>query len=253
MGGAEAWMGEANRERNLDRIRSAVAVAAFHILLGYGLITGLGFEPDGATSQTLKLFDVRAEPPPVEDAVPAEASTKAPEGAASPANLRAEPSPVVAPPPEIRLEVPPPVVAAPAPGPGSDSSAGASDVPGPGTGSGGEGTGTGSGRDGKGAGGGVATRARLVSGELFHSDYPRAAKKAGIGGRVFVRIAVGTDGRVSRCTVTRSSGNAELDETSCRLIEQRYRFEPARDARGRSVPDAVVESHVWWTRPRRGA
>ena len=241
-----------NQTRNHDRLKSAAGVAAFHALLGYGLITGLALEMPAALGDPLKVFDIpQSPPPPIEQVAPAPQAAPEPEGAAAPPNLESQAAPVVAPPPEVRLEVPPPVVAAPVPAQGNEASAGAAPVRGPGSGAGGEGTGLGSGRSGSGTGGGGGVRARLLRGELSRSDYPRALKRAGIGGRVSLRLAVGADGRVTGCTVTGSSGNAELDETNCRLIRERYHFEPARDASGRAIPDVINESHVWWTRPRR--
>lgn len=63
---------------------------------------------------------------------------------------------------------------------------------------------------------------------------------------MFVRFTVGTDGRAGGCTVMRSSGNAELDATTCRLIERRFRFDPARDTQGRLVSDVKGWEQVWW-------
>ena len=240
---------------NRDRIKSAAAVAAFHALLGYAFVTGLGIDVAERATETLKLFDVTdPPPPPIEQVIPAEKRTEAPEGEASPQNLKSKASPVVAPEPKVRLDVPPPVVAAPTPAQGSETSTGAAPVPGSGTGAGGIGTGTGSGGQGDGTGGGgLRQRARLLEGELSRRDYPRAARRAGIGGRVVVRIDVGANGRVSRCSIVQSSGSADLDETSCRLIQRRYRYAPARDAQGRPVPDSVREGHVWFTdRPPEG-
>ena len=68
---------------------------------------------------------------------------------------------------------------------------------------------------------------------------------------MLVRYTVGVDGRPSGCTITQSSGNADLDETTCRLIEQRFRYEPARDAEGRAIPDVQTGRHIWWTEPKR--
>jgi protein TonB len=176
------------------------------------------------------------------------------EGAAAPPNLKAKPSPVVAPPPLVRLKVPPPVVTAPLPSPvtGRDASAGASDRPGPGTGSGGVGTGTGSGGQGTGpGGGGGGIKAIRVSGSISGAmDYPRGAKRAGIEGSVAVRFTVRTDGSVSDCEVIRSSANQELDATTCRLIERRFRYQPARDANGRPVTEVVTRTFDWML-PRR--
>lgn len=244
-------MVQMNRASDSGRIRSALAAAAFHLVLGYALVTGLGVDLKGAVSDELKIFDVPQEPPPlpIEEPAPAQKAAEADEGAASPPNLKAKASPVVAPPPVIPLEVPPPIVAAPTPKLGNETSAGASTVAGPGTGSGGLGTGTGSGGAGNGAGGG-GVRARLVRGQLSGADYPRAARRAGIGGVVLTRYDIGPDGRVHRCTVTGSSGNAQLDEATCRLVKRRYRYQPARDANGEAVWDAIVDRHNWWTQPR---
>jgi periplasmic protein TonB len=243
-----------NQTSSSERIKSAVAVAGFHALLGYAFIAGLGVDVAERAGETLKLFDVaEPPPPPIEQVIPAERRTEAPEGEAAPPNLKSKATPVVAPKPRVPLEVPPPVTAAPTPAQGSEASSGAAPVPGPGTGAGGVGTGTGSGGQGDGTGGGgLRQRARLLRGELSRADYPRAARRAGIGGRVVVRIDVGTNGRVSACSIVQSSGNADLDETSCRLIRQRYRYEPARDAQGRPAPDSVREGHVWFTDDRRG-
>ena len=41
------------------------------------------------------------------------------------------------------------------------------------------------------------------------------------------------------------SGNAALDETTCRLIEQRYRYDPSRDADGRPVRSIIVVNQDW--------
>ena len=231
-----------------DRIKSAIAVAVFHALLGYAFVVGLGVDVVAQAGETMKLFDVtEPPPPPPERIVPDRRPSEAPEGEASPQNLRSKATPVVAPKPEVPLQVPPPIIAAPTPAQGAERSTGAALVPGPGTGAGGVGTGTGSGGQGDGTGSGLRQRARLIEGELSRRDYPPAARRAGIGGRVVVRIDVGTNGRVAACSIVQSSGNADLDETSCRLIKRRYRYEPARDAAGRPAPDVIREGHVWFT------
>lgn len=239
-------MMQADRQQNNERIRAAIGVVALHALLGYAFVTGLGVQFVQGVTQNLKVFDIAVEPPPppIEDEAPAK--TDAPEGAAAPPNLRAKPSPVVAPPPKVEIKVPPPIVAAPTPGPGSDSSAGAADKAGPGTGAGGEGAGTGSGGEGSGAGGGIGARARLVKGRITNSDYPRAAADANAGGSVTVRFTIGTDGSVRGCTIMKSSGRADLDGTTCRLIEKRFRYKPARDAQGRLVESVTGWRQVWW-------
>lgn len=242
-----------------ERVASAAIVASIHVALGYALLTGLGFDLAGAVSDDLKIFDVSedpppppAEPPPPEESKADRAKPKDAEGAASPANLRDTPSPIVAPPPEIRLEVPPPILAAPVAGQGNAPAAGAADIRGPGTGSGGQGTGLGSGGQGSGTGGGGGggIAARWIKGSIRDSDYPRSAFEAGAGGTVYLRFIVGANGRVTGCTVTRSSGNAALDAVTCRLIMQRFRYRPARNARGKAVPDYVIGEHLWFVEKR---
>ena len=247
-------MAQLERERNRDRLKAAVGVGAFHALLGYALISGLGYEVVTEVTDNLKLINIRNEPPPppIEEAVRPQEKAKDPEGAASPPSLKAKPTPVVAPPPKIRLEVPPRVTtvpkATPLP-PGNDPSAGSSTMDGPGTGSGGLGDGTGSGGQGTGTGGGGGgNRAQLVRGYLTNSDYPSAARRAGAEGGVSVRFIVGTDGRASRCVVTRSSGHPELDQTTCRLIEKRFRYRPARNAQGTPIAETVNKHYDWFIR-----
>ncbi|HEX8256280.1 MAG TPA: energy transducer TonB [Allosphingosinicella sp.] len=224
---------------------SAGAAAAFHLLLGYALIGGLGVEVSRQAEERLKLFEVREAPPPPEvKAAPAPKLEKATEAAAAPAAPAA--SPVLAPPPEVRVEAAPPLPAAPVVGSGVGVLAGSSSGSGVGTGSGGAGSSTGSG-----GGGGVARSARLIGGALLDSDYPRAARRKRAEGVVFLSFKVAADGGVSDCIVTRSSGHAELDATTCRLIERRFRYAPALDAEGKKVPDLVVGRHAWWIGRRR--
>ncbi|MDV3458317.1 energy transducer TonB [Sphingomonas sp. HF-S4] len=234
-----------------QRARGAAVAAGLTAALGYALVLGLALSRGAPPDEALTTFDVGPEPPPPpreklqEHRVP----SSRPEGAASPPNIRSEPTEMVAPIPVIPLPVPNPVIAAPVAGTGSDPSAGSADVLGPGTGAGGEGDGRGSGGEGDGSGdGGAETPPRWVRGGLKDSDYPDGAAEAGIGGTVGVRYLVWTDGRVRDCEITRSSGSAELDATTCRLIEARFRFRPSRDARGRPVPATIVENHSWMIR-----
>lgn len=245
-----------------DRVRSAIGVAFVHALIGYGLLYGLGASIPIEVVNPLKVFDV-TEPPPPPPAVaeplkaetkdpelPPKKAAKDPEGAAAPPNIKSQPTEIVAPPPKIVIPVPPPVVVAPKAGTGNAPTAGAAPRPGPGTGAGGQGTGTGSGRWGFGGGGGggaLAQPARWISGRIRDSDYPRSALEQGISGIVYLRFTVTTEGRVRNCAVTRSSGSSALDTTTCRLLEQRLRYRPARDEYGRPVPETITGEHVWET------
>lgn len=236
-----------SQRSNRGRVAAAGCVLIVHGVLGYALIAGLNVAFVPMLADPLKIFDVReATPPPPVQEPPARSPAR--NGAASPPNRTAVPAAIVAPRPAVRIPVPPPIAAAPVPGPGSASAAGAAIREGPGTGSGGAGAGTGSGGSGMGSGGG--TGATLIGGRIRDSDYPRGASKARAGGVVIVRFSVDPDGRARGCTVTTSSGNAELDATTCRLIEQRFRYAPARDGQGRPVAEVKGWKQTWWLEPR---
>ncbi|MBB5711442.1 energy transducer TonB [Sphingomonas xinjiangensis] len=235
---------------NADRTRAALGASALTVALGAGLIWGLAVHRTAREPAALAVFQVPPAVVPPEKPKPVQPRrrTGRPEGEASPPNLRAEPTEVVAPTPVIPLPVKPPVVAAPIAGTGAMPSAGSADIPGPGFGSGGVGKGRGSGGagDGDGDGGGrEETPPEWVRGRIRDSDFPDALAETGIGGTVGVRYTVWTDGRVVDCEITKSSGSRLLDATTCRLIRERFRFRPSRDRQGRAVAATIVENHSW--------
>ncbi|HEY0598294.1 TonB family protein [Sphingopyxis sp.] len=224
---------------------SAALVAA--IAVGLGLASGLDLDVVRKASEAITAIAIPA-PPPRENVVPAKTASERASGKASAANKRARATAVAAPPPKLAPIVPP-VTAAPRPGIGNDASAGATQTPGPGSGAGGHGDGTGAGGAGNGTGGG--TRAVWRSGTIRDRDYPREASRAKAGGEVEVRFTIEASGRVSGCRVTRSSGDASLDETTCRLIEERFRFKPATNAAGDNIASQYGWRQSWWLERRR--
>lgn len=250
--GMDGSMATSGMRHDVLRIRAAAGVAAVHLLLGYLLITGLAASAQRRASEGIKLFDVERPtlPPPEEEPPPSPVANREPEGAAAAPDRHATASPIPAPRPKIRIAVPPPLVAATRPGEGTDRSSGAAALPGPGIGVGGIGDGRGSGRSGEGTGGGVAIGAELVSGRIRNRDYPRSAARVGEEGTVIAQFTVGTDGRAHGCAIRQTSGNAELDATTCRLIEKRFRYRPARNPAGLAVPEVKGWKQVWWLEPR---
>ena len=81
---------------------------------------------------------------------------------------------------------------------------------------------------------------------ISDEDYPASAIRANEQGRTGYRLTVGTNGRVTGCTVTSSSGSATLDSTTCRILRARARFTPARDAQGEPV-EAFHEGVITWS------
>jgi len=244
-------MRQGYHQQGRHRVASAIAVLLLHAGLGIALVTALNFTPGAKSDSTLLTFDLPAPtpPPPPPKAVEPAPQPERKSGAAAPANLHAQPTEVVAPP--VRIPQPPPLAAAPIAGPGPDPAAGAAPVPGPGTGAGGIGQGTGSGTSGSGSGSGGGTSARLLRGAISDSDYPPAARRARLEGSVTVRFTVDATGRPRGCAVTRSSGSTDLDTTTCRLIEARFRYAPARDASGRPAEEVRGWRQDWWLEPRR--
>ena len=230
-----------------DRVKAGAAAVLIQGLLVYALVQGLTVGMPGAVDAALKVFAIAPEPPPppIPKPIPPKVYSTRPEGAAAPPNLRSKATEVTAPVPVIVIPVPPTVIVAPIAATGAEASSGASDRAGPGTGAGGIGNGTGSGGAGDGDGEGDYTPPRWKKGRIKDSDYPRAAAEAGASGTVTVRYRIGVDGRATNCVITRSSGNRELDETTCRLIEDRYRYEPSRDPQGRAIGSYMVTDNDW--------
>ena len=82
---------------------------------------------------------------------------------------------------------------------------------------------------------------------LFSTDdYPATALQNGEEGTVQARLQVDPQGRVSGCSIIRSSGHASLDDATCNILRKRARFTPARDAHGNAVADSVVTPAVVW-------
>lgn len=80
---------------------------------------------------------------------------------------------------------------------------------------------------------------------ITRSDYPAQALRAGWSGVTRFRLAIATDGRVTDCTVTGSSGHDVLDATTCDRITHRARFTPARDDTGAATSGVYVGAIRW--------
>jgi len=81
---------------------------------------------------------------------------------------------------------------------------------------------------------------------LFSADdYPQQALDRDEQGTTTVRLTIGKNGRVKDCTVTLSSGFDSLDSASCRVLEERARFNPARDSNGTATEGMVVQRISW--------
>ncbi len=218
-------MAYADQQMSGNKIVAIVIVAIIHVALGYALITGLAYDAVQKVVERVTTVDVSEPPPPPDEPPP------------PPPPDNAAPPPPVAPPPPISISVaPPPIqtvqtippkappaviipppapVAAPAPPPPPPPKR-ANPVP-------------------------RGNPGRWVS----NDDYPSRAIREEAQGTVRFTLTVGPDGRASDCTVTGSSGNSTLDETACRLLRQRSRFDPKLDSEGNPTTGTWSSSFRW--------
>lgn len=217
-------------------------------LLGAALLLGLRVTPTLAQGPHLLAIDLTPPPPPPEPErkpKPRKAEKEAAKGDPSPRNLRNRATPVVAPTPPVVLKPPPPVIVAPEADIGAAANTGAADVRGPGRGAGGIGNGLGGGGRGGDGDGRAVVGPRRIRGDLGYDDLPKGILMFGQEAAVQTQFTVLASGRVSNCRVVRSSSYAAIDTLACRLIEQRFRFRPARDVYGRAVDAEMIETHAW--------
>lgn len=223
--------------RPRERLYALAAVVCVQLALGLALLTGLRVSLSRSTDVVRRLVHVALvpHPPPPRTPPPEVKPTK--NNSAAP---KARPAPLGGSPGRKPSHAPPSVTPILSVKPTAAPSGG-------GTGTGpalGAGAGGGSGGNGYGTSGG-GKDLELLSGDIMPRDYPRHLAKAGIGGTVGMRGTVDVKGRVTHCTVTRSSGVPELDTLTCRLIEQRFVYRPATDRAGRPVPDDVEIEWTW--------
>jgi len=204
------------------RVYAIIAVAILHALLAYAVVTGLAYNFMKKAAEDLKTFDVQEEPPPPPEPPP-------------PEQPQVQPPPIVSPPPLVRMPAPSPPVfslptappfvptptappAPPAPPPAPPRTVEPAHA-----------------------------RANLAS-YVSDADYPASAIRAEQQGTTGFRLTVGTDGRVTGCDITSSSGSPALDQTTCRIMRSRARFTPARDEHGNPATDSV-SSRIRWVLP----
>jgi protein TonB len=207
------------KELSGNRTLAIAIVILLQFGLGYAIVTGLAYNVIKKAAEDLKTFDVEEEPPPPEETPPP-----------PPENIPDVPPPVVAPPPIIRTNVaPPPVVSVPVAPPVVITPTAPPAPPAP-------------------------PPPRIVppksavgnlQGLISTDDYPQTALENEEQGTVSVRLGIGTNGRVTDCSVTGSSGSRTLDSTTCRILKSRARFTPATDQNGSPTSGSFSQRITW--------
>lgn len=222
-----------NRNRAIGFV---AAVGINGLLLALLLTLSRDVAPSLLRGPGLSTFDIAQPQPPAPsppDTRPAGASASPSRGATKAPSPPNPPQPLPKPTPEQ-----------PAIDVASQSASGAGPAAGSEAGQGGQGTGSGSGGGGTGNGSG-ATPPVHVAGALSDADYARSGVPRGAGGTVLISFRVRSDGSVDRCSPVRSSGNPTIDRETCRLVEQRFRFRPARDS-GNNPIDFTLRTDFTW-------
>lgn len=212
-------MAYADQSMSTRKAVSIALVILLHAIIGYAFVTGLAYNVVKKVARDLKTFDVDEEAPPPPDKPPP-----------PPPETRIEPPPVIAPPPIVQVAptVAPPIVSVPVAPPVIHATA----PPAP----------------------PVSQAVRVTPKGNFQSlmstdDYPSASLRNNEEGTVSYRLDVGTDGRVTGCSVTSSSGFPKLDQTACTLLQRRARFNIGKDAAGNPVT-GVYNGRFTWKIPK---
>jgi len=207
-----------------NKLIAIIIVGLIHVAVGYALVTGLAYSATKKLIERVTTVDIDEPEPEVEEPPP-------------PPPENAPPPPIVAPPPPINVAVAPPaiqtVTTAPPPPPLVIHTAAPPPAPPPPPRV-----------QPKGA------EPRGNPGSWANSnDYPSRALREEREGVTRFSVTVGADGRVTGCQVTGSSGHADLDDTTCKLIQRRARFRPATDGDGQPTTGSW-SSAVRWEIPK---
>lgn len=80
---------------------------------------------------------------------------------------------------------------------------------------------------------------------LSEGDKLSVVERVGAQGTVGVKVTVDAAGRVSDCAVSHSSGFKALDAETCKVVQRKARFAPAKDERGRPVQGILYGEIAW--------
>lgn len=68
-------------------------------------------------------------------------------------------------------------------------------------------------------------------------DYPRSARRKKIQGRVIIVVSIGTQGQITACSVSQSSGDSSLDQSAL-IAARKFRFTAAINGLGQAMPSS---------------
>ncbi|WP_296718105.1 energy transducer TonB [Erythrobacter sp.] len=77
------------------------------------------------------------------------------------------------------------------------------------------------------------------------SDYRTRWMREGLSGSARFTLSIDAAGKVTGCTITRSTGHGVLDAATCDLVTDRARFDAARDGTGKPVAGSFTGAITW--------
>lgn len=80
---------------------------------------------------------------------------------------------------------------------------------------------------------------------VTNDDYRPRWVRENLTGAARFTLAIDASGKVTDCTITRSTGHAVLDEATCQLLRKRARFDAARDGSGKPVAGSYSSTITW--------
>jgi protein TonB len=80
---------------------------------------------------------------------------------------------------------------------------------------------------------------------VTYDDYPPEALRAHQEGTALFTLDIDVLGCPTRCTITRSTGFAILDDATCAMLLRRAQFKPAVDGDGKPIPATWSSKFRW--------
>ncbi|MEO0462369.1 MAG: TonB family protein [Pseudomonadota bacterium] len=221
-------MAYADQEMSGSKVTSIIIVALIHVVIGYLLISGLAVSAVKEIAKTVTTIDIEEEPPPPEEPdepppeQPQETAPPPPVAPPPPISIAPAPPPIqtqptIPPPAPPALTIPPPAPPAPPPPPPAPP-------PPPSLAK------------------GASPKGQRRWASRIQDNYPPRALREEVEGTVGVRVTIGANGRVSGCSVSRSSGSSVLDQAACKGMTRYARFNPALDDAGNPTTGSFATS-----------
>jgi hypothetical protein len=85
----------------------------------------------------------------------------------------------------------------------------------------------------------------LIAGSISSDDYPESSIRREEQGSVIANLIVGKDGLVKSCVPVGLPQFPTLEMTTCTLIHQRFRFNPARNAKNKPIVSSKAIRITW--------